>query len=75
MQNGLNMEMVAYKVIETGHMIGYIEFVDNSEELSGIHKQYSEWGNWTGPYQKDSILKYVENKWKVEEEKMTVVRK
>ena len=50
MQNGLNMEMVAYNVIETGHMIGYIEFVDNSEELSGIHKQYSEWGNWTGPY-------------------------
>ncbi len=50
MQNGLNMEMVAYSVIETGHMIGYIEFVDNSTEISEIHKKYSEWGNWTGPY-------------------------
>ena len=37
MQNGLNMEMVLYNVIETGHMVGYIEFVNSSVTLSEIH--------------------------------------
>jgi phosphatidylinositol kinase/protein kinase (PI-3 family) len=53
MQNGLNLEMIAYNVIETGNMIGYIEFVDNAVEISSIHKRY---GNWMGPFKQDSIL-------------------
>ncbi len=74
MQNGLNLEMIAYNVIETGNMIGYIEFIDNSIEISSIHKRY---GNWRGPFKEDSILDYVESLWedKFESEMMTVNRK
>ena len=37
MQKGLNMEMNAYNVVETGNMIGYIEFVDKAVVISKIH--------------------------------------
>ena len=63
MQNGLNLEMLAYNVIETGNMIGYIEFIDNAEELSGIHKKFGNWGNWIGPFSEQSIITYVEKLW------------
>ena len=29
MEKNMNMEMVRYKVLETGFRVGYIEFVDN----------------------------------------------
>jgi hypothetical protein len=74
MQNSMNLEMIAYNVIETGNMIGYIEFVDNAIEISSIHKKY---GNWNGPFKEDSILDYVEKLWEdnIESEMMTVNRK
>lgn len=74
MQNGLNLEMIAYSVIETGNMIGYIEFVDNAEEIASVHKRF---GNWKGPFKEDSILEYVESLWqdKRESELMAVNRK
>ena len=74
MQNGLNLEMNAYNVIETGNKIGFIEFVDNAEEISCIHKKY---GNFKGPFRETSILDYVEELWTNDEdrEKMTVSRK
>jgi phosphatidylinositol-4,5-bisphosphate 3-kinase len=74
MQNGLNLEMNAYNVIETGNKIGFIEFVDNAEEISSIHKKY---GNFQGPFLETSILQYVEGLWANEEDrkKMTVSRR
>lgn len=39
MQKGLNMEMNAYNVVETGNMIGYIEFVDKAVVISKIHAE------------------------------------
>lgn len=39
MQKGLNMEMNAYNVVETGNMIGYIEFVDKADVISKIHAE------------------------------------
>lgn len=61
MQNGLNMEMNAYNVIETGDKIGYIEFNDNSDVISTVHKRFG--GTFMGPFRKESLLQYVEDKW------------
>lgn len=33
------MEMNAYNVVETGNMIGYIEFVDKAVVISKIHAE------------------------------------
>jgi phosphatidylinositol-4,5-bisphosphate 3-kinase len=55
-ENNLNLEMIAYKVMETGNMIGYIEFVDNADTMSQIHKKY---GAVKGPCRKSSVLDYV----------------
>lgn len=47
MEKNMNMMMVRYKVMETGFQVGYIEFVDNSEVISTMHK----WrGFWSGPF-------------------------
>ncbi len=47
MEKNMNMMMVRYKVMETGFQVGYIEFVDNSEVISTMHK----WrGFWVGPF-------------------------
>jgi hypothetical protein len=71
MQNGLNLEMNAYNVIETGNKIGFIEFVDNAEEISTIHKRF---GAFKGPFLESSILQYVRELWETEAENMTVTR-
>ena len=60
MQNGLNLEMNAYNVLETGDKIGYIEFVDSADVIAKIHKDR---GIWRGPFDETSILKYVEDLW------------
>jgi hypothetical protein len=55
MEKNMNMEMVRYKVLETGHEVGYIEFVDNSEVIGGIHK----WrGFVAGPFAEKSMYEY-----------------
>ena len=38
MEKNMNMEMVLYKVLETGHQMGSIEFVKNSDVIASIHK-------------------------------------
>ena len=43
MEKNNNMEMVVYKVLETGNEVGYIEFVDNSDVIASMHK-------WRGYY-------------------------
>ena len=51
----MNMEMVVYKVMETGNKVGYIEFVDNSEVIGSIHK----WrGFWKGPFSEKSMYDF-----------------
>lgn len=60
MENDLNMEMMLYKVLETGWQIGFIEFVDNSKVISDIHK----WRGWfSGSFETRSMYEYF--KWKV----------
>jgi hypothetical protein len=49
--------MNAYNVLETGDKIGYIEFVDDAVEFASIHKRL---GIFKGPFEKTSILDYVE---------------
>lgn len=55
MEQNMNMEMVRYKVLETGYKVGYIEFVDNSEVITSVHK----WrGFFKGPFNEKSIYEY-----------------
>ena len=55
MEKNENMEMVRYKVMETGFQVGFIEFVDHSEVIAGIHK----WrGTYEGPFQKKCIYEF-----------------
>ena len=55
MEKNMNMEMVRYKVLETGFQVGYIEFVDNSEVITAMHK----WrGFMTGPFNERSMYEY-----------------
>lgn len=49
------MEMVRYKVMETGFEMGYIEFVDNSEVIAAMHKWRS---NLTGPFDEKCLYDY-----------------
>ena len=37
-EDGLQMEMVTYDVMETGFETGYIEFVEEASVLSGMHE-------------------------------------
>jgi hypothetical protein len=52
-ENGLNLEMVTYDVMETGHKLGYIEFVGNSTVVSKMHLHS---GFFFGTYKENSIL-------------------
>lgn len=55
MEKNMNMEMVRYKVLETGWQVGYIEFVDNSEVITSMHK----WrGFMTGPFNERCMYEY-----------------
>lgn len=55
MEKNMNMMMVRYKVMETGFQVGYIEFVDNSEVISTMHK----WrGFWVGPFSQRTVYDY-----------------
>ena len=55
MEKNMNMEMVRYKVLETGFRVGYIEFVDNSEVITSMHK----WrGFMTGPFSERCMYEY-----------------
>jgi hypothetical protein len=55
MEKNMNMEMVRYKVLETGFQVGYIEFVDNSEVITSMHK----WrGFMSGPFCERSMYEY-----------------
>ena len=55
MEKNMNMEMVRYKVLETGNEVGYIEFVDNSEVIGSMHK----WrGFLKGPFAEKSMYEY-----------------
>ena len=56
MESNLNLEMIAYNVMETGNKIGYIEFVDKADTMSAVHKKY---GNVKGPFKVDSVLEYI----------------
>ena len=51
----MNMEMIVYKVLETGWAVGYIEFVDNSDVITAMHK----WrGRWWGPFAEKCMYEY-----------------
>ena len=51
----MNMEMVIYKVLETGYQVGYIEFVDNSDVITAMHK----WrGFWSGSFEEKCMYEY-----------------
>jgi len=55
MEKNMNMEMVRYKVLETGFRVGYIEFVDNSEVITSMHK----WrGFWKGTFNPRTMYEY-----------------
>jgi len=38
MEKDKNMEIVRYKVFETGNEVGFLEFVDDSETIGAMHK-------------------------------------
>lgn len=59
LQNDLDLEMIAYNVMETGYKVGYIELVKNSIEVSAIHK---EKGHIAGPLNKTSIYDFFKKK-------------
>ena len=60
MEQDMNMEMMRYKVLETGWKVGYIEFVDNSEVITSMHK----WrGYFSGAFRDRTIYEYF--KWHV----------
>ena len=47
MEKDKNMEIMRYKVLETGFQVGYIEFVDHSEVIATMHKWRSTmWGTF-----------------------------
>lgn len=52
---GLNIDMILYDVMETGHEIGYIEYVENSKTISKMHKNS---GFYFGTYRQSSIMDY-----------------
>jgi len=55
MEKDKNMEIVRYKVLETGNEVGYIEFVDNSDVISSMHK----WrGFWKGTFDERAIYEW-----------------
>lgn len=55
MEKDRNMEIVRYKVLETGNEVGYIEFVDNSDVIASMHK----WrGFWKGTFDERSIYEW-----------------
>jgi phosphatidylinositol kinase/protein kinase (PI-3 family) len=54
-ENGLDMHMVTYDVMETGFNTGYIEYVDDAVCISHIHKHA---GFWSGTYRENSIFDY-----------------
>lgn len=56
LQNNLDLEMLAYNVMETGYKVGYIEFVDNSVVVSELHKRK---GYIKGPFDKHSIFDFL----------------
>ena len=55
MEKDRNMEIVRYKVLETGNEVGYIEFVDNSDVIASMHK----WrGFYRGTFEERSIYEW-----------------
>ena len=55
MEKNLNMEMVLYKVLETGFEMGFIEFVQNSDVIASMHK----WRKWViGPFKQKCIYEW-----------------
>ena len=43
LEKNMNMEMVRYRVLETGFEVGFIEFVDQSEVITSMHKWRGFW--------------------------------
>lgn len=55
MEKDKNMEIVRYHVLETGYHVGYIEFVDNSDVITSMHK----WrGYYKGPFEPRCCYEY-----------------
>jgi hypothetical protein len=52
---GLDLNMVTYDVMETGFETGYIEFVDKSACISAMHLNS---GFYQGSFKKSSIMNY-----------------
>ncbi len=59
LQNNLDLDMVAYNVLETGYMSGFIEFVDKAVEISEIHKNKHL---LRGPFIEESVYDFLNNK-------------
>ena len=49
--------MMCYDVMESGFETGYIEFIDEAVVITKMHKDY---GFWSGPFSKYSVMKYFE---------------
>jgi hypothetical protein len=50
--NNQELRMVCYDVMETGHMTGYIEFIDNATVITEMHRNYNF---YTGPFSKFTV--------------------
>ena len=59
MEDDINLEMIAYNVMEIGYKMGYIEFVDDADTISKIHKD----SGTKGPFIISSIQNYVDEIW------------
>lgn len=55
LDNNLDLQMVAYNIMETGYKVGYIEFVGDSIEMSSIHQRI---GMFKGPFDEKSLYNY-----------------
>ena len=65
MEEDINLEMIAYNVMEIGYKMGYIEFVDDADTISRIHKD----SGWKGPFLENSIHNYVTSVWAKSQDK------
>ena len=68
----LEMQMICYEVMESGHETGYIEFVDDAQVITRMHwdketnaeqddkdKKGYAMSRMGGPFDKQSVMKYV----------------
>ena len=53
--SNLELHMMCYDVMETGHMTGYIQFIDNATVITEMHKNYNF---YSGPFSKFTVREH-----------------